>query len=495
MKRNTVIIIIAVLAIVVIFAVMRKGKTTSQQTSSAPFVLTDEMKAESKSLPKVMNMPAKIAEGRPVEISVVGIPPDSQPELLKAWNEQTERFEKLYPNVKIKGSDYAYAPDSFAALVTGNQVPTLFQVYLTDPSKMIDQGICADLTPIFKTQQLDKVYNARLLSMVSKDGKVYGIPMKIYTIGLAYNIKMLKDAGFDAPPSTWDELVTIAKKATKRDEGIAGFSFIDDGANAGGWHMTVIAYDFGFNDTDFISQQPNGKYKAAFNTPAMLSALNFVKDLRWKHDVLPRENFSWETNGQAFATGRVAMCIMAGDQFITIRQNYPDLDMSNIGFAPLPVGQDGKSHTLGGGDIAMVNSKATPDQIEAATYYRLYTYFDPNETVIHFQIGKNDPTTVVGAPLYPLYTGIFQQAGMALEYKYANLPVQNYKLYMDGIVNDKVVMMREPVVAGQEYYLAMGQVVGKIIADKDTDPAQALTKAAETYQSNVLDLMKTKESK
>ncbi|HBG27987.1 MAG: hypothetical protein A2Y10_17320 [Planctomycetes bacterium GWF2_41_51] len=472
----------------VIFAISRNTKQVEK--TSTPFVLTDEMIAESKTLPKVLNMPEKIAGGRPVGITVVGIPPDSQPALLDAWNAQTERFQKLYPNVKIQGSDYAYAPDSFAALVTGNQVPTLFQVYLTDPGKMIEQGICADLSSVFEAQKLDKVYNSRLLSMVSKNGKVYGIPMKVYTIGLAYNIKLLKEAGFDAPPTTWEELITIAKKTTNRDYGIAGFSFITDGANAGGWHMTVIAYDFGFKDTDIIERQPNGKYKACFNTPPMLTALNFVKDLRWTHDVLPRENLGWETNGQAFATGRVAIAIMAGDQFITIRQNFPDLDMSNIGFAPLPVGSDGISRTLGGGDIAMINSNATADQIEAAAYYRLWTYFDPNETVIHFQIGKQDPTTVVGAPLYPLYTGIFQEAGSALERQYANLPVDNYKLYMDGIISGKVIMMSEPVIAGQEYYLAMGQVVGRIVADKNADPAAILEKAAETYQSNVLDLMK-----
>lgn len=490
MKNLFIFLLILVAIAVILFAISQNGKTKQDELTSAPFVLTDEMIAESRALPQVLNMPDKIAEGRPVEITVVGIPPDSQPALLKAWNEQTERFQKLYPNVKITGSDYAYAPDSFAALVTGRQVPTLFQVYLTDPGKMIDQGICADLTKIFETQKLDKVYNSRLLSMISKNGKIYGIPMKVYTIGLAYNIRLLKEAGFDKPPTTWEELVAIAQKAINRQTGIAGFSFITDGANAGGWHMTVIAYDFGFKDTDIIAQQPNGKYKVCFNNPAMLSALNFVKDLRWKYDVLPRENFGWETNGLAFATGRVAMAIMAGDQFITIRQNFPELDMSEMGFAPLPMGPDGVSRTLGGGDIAMVSTNSTADQIEAAAYYRLWTYFDPNETVIHFQIGKNDPTTVVGAPLYPLYTGVFQEAGSALEKKYANLPVENYKLYMDGIVSGKVIMMPEPIIAGQEYYLAMGQVVGKIAADRNVDPSAVLKQAAATYQSNVLDLMK-----
>jgi ABC-type glycerol-3-phosphate transport system substrate-binding protein len=489
MKRLFVVLFILVVVIIIAVVSKQRGKTTTAATVTET-TLTEEMMAESRTLPKVLNMPDKIAGGRPVVITAVGIPPDSQPAILATWKEQAARFRQMYPNVTIRGSDYAYAPDSFAALVAGNQVPTLFQVYLTDPGKMIDQGIAADLSSIFTAQKLDKVYNPRLLSMVSKNGKVYGIPMKVQTVGLAYNIKLLKDAGFDAPPTTWDELVTIAKKTTNRDTGVAGFSFITDGANAGGWHMTVIAYDFGFKNTDLIARQPNGKYKASFNNAAMLSALNFVKDLRWKYDVLPRENLSWETNGQAIAIGRAAMAIMAGDQFITIRQTYPDADMSNISFAPLPAGPDGISYTLGGGDIAMVNSRATPDQVEAAAYYRWWTYFDPNEAVIRFRIGKQDPTTVVGAPLYPLYVGPYQTVGAALEQKYANLPVKNYKLYMDGIISGKVIMLSEPVIAGQEYYLAMGQAVGKIVADKNVDPAAVLTKAAETYQANVLDLMK-----
>ncbi|MGD0857498.1 MAG: extracellular solute-binding protein [Dehalococcoidia bacterium] len=493
MKRVSLFAIIFILMVVIIIAVVsrKNGKTTMRgEKTTTTTVITETMLAESRTLPKVLDMPEQIAGGRPVIITTVGIPPDSQPAILTTWKEQAARFQQLYPNVTIRGSDYAYSPDSFAALVAGNQVPTLFQVYLTDPGRMIDQGICADLSSIFTAQKLDKVYNPRLLSMLSKNGKVYGIPMKVYTIGLAYNIKLLKDAGFDAPPKTWDELVTIARKATNRDAGIAGFSFITDGANAGGWHMTVIAYDFGLKDTDIVVRQPDGKYKAGFNNAAMLSAMNFVKDLRWKHDVLPRENLGWETNGQAFVTGRVAMAIMAGDQFIGIRQNYPDADMSNLGFVQLPVGPDGISYTLGGGDIAMVSSSATPDQVEAAAYYRLWTYFDPNETVIYFEIGKQDPTTVVGAPLYPRYVGPYQAAGSALERKYANLPVENYKLYMDGIVSCKVVMMSEPVIAGQEYYLAVGQAVGKIVAGESVDPAAVLTKAAETYQANVLDLMK-----
>jgi len=97
-----------------------------------------------------------------------------------------------------------------------------------------------------------------------------------------------------------------------------------------------------------------------------------VKDLRWKNDVLPRDNYDWPKNGESLGTGKSAMVVMAGDQLGWIKGTYSDVDMSQFGFAPLPVGEDGKSVSLVGGNIAMVSSKATADQIEAAVYFRLW---------------------------------------------------------------------------------------------------------------------------
>src|SRR6185436_13711769 len=96
---------------------------------------TVEPTFDTMGLPSVITMPDQIAGGREVSITVIGKPADSKPEAVAAWQAGVDRFQKMYPNVTIVGSDYAYAPDTFAALVAGNQVPTLFEVYLTDPGK------------------------------------------------------------------------------------------------------------------------------------------------------------------------------------------------------------------------------------------------------------------------------------------------------------------------------------------------------------------------
>lgn len=331
------------------------------------------------------------------------------------------------------------------------------------------------------------VFNPNILAITSKDGKVYGIPRFAYAMGLGYNMQMLKEAGFDKPPSTWEELATMAKALTQRDAGRAGFSFITDGSNATGWQVTTIAYSWGAKQSDIVTPHTDGSFAAGFASGAPVDALNYVKDLRWTHDVLPRENLDWAKNGEALATGRTAMAVMAGDQFTWIRMTFPDVDMTQFGFAPLPAGPNGKSVSLVGGNIAMVSSAASDDEKEAAVYYRLFTQFDPAEIQTGLDLSKQDPQVVIGAPTLPLYVGDYEQATAALQKSYANLPVANYQLFVDAVTQGQVGLEPEPATAGQEYYGAMGAVVSSILTDQATDPAAAVQEAATTFQKNVLD--------
>src|SRR5579859_1526764 len=167
-------------------------------------------------IPSVVQMPAQIAGGRPVTISIVDKPASSDAAGLKAWSDQVARFEKAYPNVTVNGLEYVYAPDTFAALVAGKQVPTLFRVYLTDPQKYIDLGVASDLSKIADANNLRKVFNPNVLNLGIENDKVYGVPNGAYAMGLGYNLPMLKAAGITAPPATWDELRADAKKLTDR---------------------------------------------------------------------------------------------------------------------------------------------------------------------------------------------------------------------------------------------------------------------------------------
>jgi ABC-type glycerol-3-phosphate transport system substrate-binding protein len=203
----------------------------------------------------------------------------------------------------------------------------------------------------------------------------------------------------------------MAQKLTNRDAGVAGFSFIRGEAHQAGWHGTVIAYNFGLDDAAIVTKGDDGQYTAGFDNEQTLAALNYIKDLQWKYDALPRELLEWPTNGEILATGNAAMVLMAGGQLEWIKQTYPDVDMTQFGFAPLPAGPDGNMVSLGGGDVAFINAKATPDQIEAGFYYRLFYQFDEGEVKARYEATKTNPTAVIGEPSYTIYVGTLQPCG------------------------------------------------------------------------------------
>jgi ABC-type glycerol-3-phosphate transport system substrate-binding protein len=438
------------------------------------------------SVPAIIKMPDKIAGGRPVTFTITGMPPDTDVVKRQEWNDQVARFQKLYPNVTVSGSEYSYDPQTFPAKVAAKQVPTLFQVYLTDPGKYIDSGVAADITSIFNANKLGDIYNPDLIRLVSKGDKVYGLPDGAYAMGLGYNIQMLKDAGFDKPPATWDELRKMAKALTHRDAGVSGFSMINDAGPATGWHFTVISYTFGATPGSIIARGADGKYSAGFGAGPTVDALNLIKNLRWTDDALPHDTLDWAGNGTALATGKAAMAMMAGDQYVWMKTTYRDTDMKNFAFAPLPAGPAGIV-SLTGGDTYLVSSDATDDQKEAGTYFALWRLFDPNEVKLDLEAQKNEENAAIGGPYLPLYVGDYQKARFDFSKPYFTLPYDNFSGFLDAISSGKVKLQVEPTPAGQEYYQAVASVVSTILTDQSADPAASLKTAAQTFQTTQLD--------
>jgi multiple sugar transport system substrate-binding protein len=436
-------------------------------------------------LTSAIKMPEKIAGGRAVTFSITNMPPESDTVKRKSWNEAVARFQKLYPNVTVEGLEYSYDPQTFPARIAAKQVPTMFQVYLTDPRKYIDSGVAADITAVIDTNKLRDVYNDELIRLVSKDNKVYGLPYNAYAMGIGYNIKLLKAAGFDKPPATWDELRTMAKKLTNRDAGVVGFSMISDAGPATGWHFTVIGYTFGATPSDII-KLADGKYTAGFGQGPMVEALTLIKNLRWTDDVLSKETLDWPGNGTQLATGKAAMVMMAGDQYKWIKTTYRETDMNDLGFAPLPAGSGGIV-SLTGGDTYMVSSDATADQKEAALYFQLWRLFDPTEVKLDLEAQKAEENPAVGGPALPLYKGDYQAARFEFAKPYYTLPYDNYSAFLDAISSGKAKLQVEPTPAGQEYYQAVGAVVSAILTDQNADPAASLKEAAQTFQATQLD--------
>ena len=447
---------------------------------SVSFSLTSAQ--EAAPVPDVLTLPEEIAGGRDVTITVAEMPSSDQPEALATWQETAQRFMDLYPNVTIEGLELQYDPAAYTALIAGDQLPTLFRAYFTEPPTFIQQGAVADLTTYMESAGVIDVFNPAILEVMSQDGAIYGIPKDAYALGLAYNIPMLEAAGYDAPPATWEELIEMAVALTDRDNNVAGFAFINDGSGATGWHFTNIAYGFGASAQDIITDNGDGSFSASFGEGPTVNAMEFVQSLRWEYDVLPGATLDWGSISEALISGRVAMTIYAGDQFNWVYTQFPDADLNQFGYAAAPAGPNGRI-TLSGGNLWMVAASASADEQEAAAYFQLWRQFDP----VEMQAGIEVTTEAVGMPTLPMFVGDYQDQYTAFREPYNKLPVENYAPFVDAVTGGEVTIQAEPSPNVQDYYAEIGVLVSEVLSVENVDVPSRLAEVAEEFQIFVLD--------
>ncbi len=76
----------------------------------------------------------------------------------------------------------------------------------------------------------------------SVDGKIYYIPYGFYGLSLFYRTDLIKEAGFSAPPATWEEMLTQASKIQDPTKNRYGYSFRGGKNSQGNVVAAIWAY-------------------------------------------------------------------------------------------------------------------------------------------------------------------------------------------------------------------------------------------------------------
>jgi len=109
--------------------------------------------------------------------------------------EYVKTFNTFYPNMTVVPAYYKYATDNFVPLASSGQLPTIYDTWFTEPQKIINQGFAKDITKEVKELGWDKKMNPGVLDLLSKKGKIYGVPRDAYALGLMINVDLFKQAG------------------------------------------------------------------------------------------------------------------------------------------------------------------------------------------------------------------------------------------------------------------------------------------------------------
>jgi ABC-type glycerol-3-phosphate transport system substrate-binding protein len=416
----------------------------------------------------------------------LGIYPVDPDEAQKAEHDKfIAAFNEKYPDVEVVKANYEYALDTFFPLAESGNLPVVFTTWYTEPKKIAAAGYAADITDYLEERGwLDKI-NPGILELMTYEGRVYGIPRDAYQLGLMINLAAFEAAGYKNEdgtyqyPKTWEEVAeyAVAIKAATGQQAIA----MQGQDNGAGWHFSNIAWNFG---AELTTTGADGLVKANLNTPEFIAALEFVKSLRWEHDVLmDASTINWGTGFEAVSTGTAAMYIAANDG-----ANQPlNYGMSKDGFAiiPMPAGPGGQ-YQLNGGTPYMFSADATPDQINAALNYleimgRVPMLNDETQAGWRTTQQNNNEQGIPVIPNFPLYTDpAILAAQDAIVEEFSNVDMRLWQPFVDALRSD-AAHAEEPY--AQEMYSQILLALQAIFSDPNADCANLAQTANDNYQA------------
>lgn len=406
----------------------------------------------------------------------------------KEQRDMNALFMRRYPDATRFHSTWQFSPDTFFAKYIAGTLTDVMGLFATEATLIVDRGMAADITDQLKAWKYYPHVNRKLLEPVSKNGRHYGLPIGeanggFYVMTLFYNRDMFKQAGLvDAAgeplaPQTWDDFTTYAKRLTSRDRGVAGFGILgENGGNA--WHFLNWAWQGG---GDFQKKNANGQWVSVFHEAGAVRALQFIKDLRWKQDVLQRNVLaSNEETFQMFTSNRIAMAIFTPEYLTQLIDKY-GMPVEKIGIALLPAGPAGRANQIGG-SYMILNPRLEGLHKQRAFDSAVFSY-EPE--VMEYQLKiLHEQKRRIGIPAIPIFEPAVQREIDAVVDKYRNLP--DYSHIMQQAA--EVVRIEPPYRCQAMYALYLGPAIQEVLVDEDADPTELLNTASRKFQIRELDV-------
>jgi raffinose/stachyose/melibiose transport system substrate-binding protein len=264
-------------------------------------------------------------------------------------------------------------------------------------------GLLYDLTDAYKEHNWEVYDFAK--ERVTYDGKIYGIPGEMETVGLYYNTKVFEDLGIDAPTSL-DELRDVCE--TLRGEGLVPMAFGDADGWPGG-HLLSMALS---SAVGAKGMQALLSGKQSWDSPEVVDALSFWKEANEK-GWLPESptSIDYDTMTSLYISGEAAM-IPTGSWFINDLAADADFESTYISF-PSSDGKGVFAAGLGSGPFVAANTDNPEGAIELLDF--LASEEHGRWTVENLQTIPTRPVDTEGLEIDPLLAQVLDQVSALSE--------------------------------------------------------------------------------
>ena len=422
-------------------------------------------------------------------------PADTAPEAEKALFEGYKAtMAKLYPNVTLVPDYYSYTLSNYVPMAKGGTAPSIFQPPFTDPQRLISQHLVGDVTDALEAYGvLDKFSPSYVEMLADENGRIYGLPRDGYVLGMHINIELFREAGLideaglPIYPKTLQEMAELGQ-IIREKTGKAGLVF-PASETYGGWLFTNIAWNFGcVGESALEYQDEDGRWVCNFTSPECVAAMEFMRDLKWKYDILNADatTTDWAGAHSLLGTGEAAMNFAADDSVDQPTANK-GLPVEDFALIPFPAGGAGR-YALAGGTCYMFSPSITKDQgIALMAYLRVIgklPFLD--EAIIDGMRADYAAKRDRGAPVIPAISAWndeeYNAAKQAIVDEYSNVDMRLYSDFFDSISAGTSTLKSEEPVFAQQLYRELTAVIQRMITREGADVMKALQKAQDSFQ-------------
>ena len=274
------------------------------------------------------------------------------------WKQFAEKYKaKTGTTLEVQVVSWDSIDQTSSTMIQNNNAPDILNlnVYASYAKDKLLYSADEVLSPAVKSDLLD----AFVKSGTYQD-KMYGMPDLSSARALFYNKDLFAKAGIAAPPKTWDEFVSAAKKVQALGDGDIGYAMPLGPEEAQG-EFSIWTFN---NGGDW---KKNGAW--SINSPENVTTLTFLKNLATQEKVT--QNNPGKTNrAQAFdlfKSGKVGMVV----GFSPLAGALDKDKKVNYGVAPMPTNVGGAPQTFGVTDYLMA-FKRPGNQDAVKAFYDLY---------------------------------------------------------------------------------------------------------------------------
>jgi arabinogalactan oligomer/maltooligosaccharide transport system substrate-binding protein len=290
--------------------------------------------------------------------------------------EIVDEWTAMHPGITVKHELVPFdgARDKYSKAAQAGNAPDILRADIGWTIGFANDNVLLDLTP-YLTDAAD--WLPVPVETATWQGKVWGLPSVTDALGLQCNKKLLAEAGLDAAPATWQELVDAGTKVT--DLAAQKYGFYTRGDSY--WAQPFI---WSWGGTLYEVAE-DGTVTVTVNSPESAAGWNFLKD-NIVGKIMPAtwdfaNDYTNQTEG--FKAGTI-MCVMNGPWQVADHLTgaaFKD-DPSNLVIAPIPTGEGDHTGSPVGGHNYVVYAGVADDPDRQAAVLDFLNYLDSTQSQV-----------------------------------------------------------------------------------------------------------------